>query len=135
MYYDIFINESFLATVGLDKPQHLSISISLSKHDEVPLIMANGMAQSECGKQVYLTWLSEHVTSSDTFRISLSKNNKVSEPIQTREINLGKASKENKFCDFCKDSESAVGKIVQTGDTPFICKNCTELAIEIIKGR
>ena len=134
MYYDIFINEEFLATVGLNNPQHLSISMSLSEHDDVPFIMANGMTLSENGKQEYLTWLENHITSEDTIRISPSKTSESSSPIKVREMNLGKASKENKFCDFCKGSESVVGKIIQAGDTPFICKNCAELALEIIKG-
>ena len=136
MYYDIYINEEKVATVGPGDLEHLHISVSSSKQENEPFLSASGMAEiSEDGSQLYHTWLEGEIKSTDSVRIVPTETSPVSDPIKTRKLRRNqKATKENSFCDFCKQEESVVGRVVQAGDTPFICANCAELCLEIIRG-
>ncbi len=137
MLYDVIVNGKLIATVGPTELEHLSISVSTSSHDGgIPFIMANGMSpRTEDGKQTYTTWLENELSESDRIEIIPSKTTNPSEALKIRKLKRGvSSSKEDKFCDFCKQDETVVGPVIQAGETPYICKPCTELCIEIIKG-
>ena len=138
MFYDVIINGELVATVGPTDLEHLSISVSTSSHDgRVPFIMASGMSpRSDGGQQTYTTWLENELSENDHIEIIPSKNKKPSESLKIRKLRRGvSATKEDKFCDFCKQSEEVVGPVIQAGETPFICKQCAELCLEIFNGR
>ena len=138
MLYDVIINGELVATVGPTELEHLSISVSTSSHDGgVPFIIASGMSsRSADGKQTYTTWLENELSGNDHIEIIPSKNEAPSESLKIRKLRRGVlATKENKFCDFCKQGEEVVGPVIQAGDTPFICKQCAELCLEIFNGR
>ena len=133
MYFDIYLNDRKVATVGPSDLEHLGISISGYRGDIS--LLANGLSAEEEG-QIYYTWLEEELESSDVVRIVPSDEREPSAPIKSRNLRRGqKASKDNVFCDFCKRGEEEAGKIIQAGETPFICKQCAELCLEIFKGR
>ena len=137
MLYDVIVDGKLVATVGSTDLEHLSISVSTSSHDGgVPFIMANGMSpRTEDGRQTYTTWLENVLSESDRIEIIPSKNAKPSETLKIRKLRRGvSSSTEDKFCDFCKQDETVVGPVIQAGETPYICKSCAELCIEIFKG-
>jgi hypothetical protein len=137
MLYDIFVNEKLLATIGPSTLQHLSVSVSTSGEDDETFLFANGFSDiTEHGHQTHFTWMEKEIKPSDTVRIAPSQKPEPSETLKTREIRRGvKATRDDLFCDFCKQSQEIVGAIVQSGETPFICGHCAELCLEIVKGR
>ncbi len=137
MLYDIIINGKLVATVGPTELEHLSISMSTSSHDGgVPFIIASGMSpRTDDGRQIYTTWLENELSEIDRVEIIPSKNTEPSDALKIRELRRGvSATEEDKFCDFCKQSGEVVGSVIQAGETPFICKQCSELCLAIING-
>nr|CAP48905.1 putative integron gene cassette protein [uncultured bacterium] len=136
MFYDIMINGELVATVGPSDLEQLSISVSTSLRESSPFLMANGMSPlAEDGRQTYSTWLERGIQTTDKIQIIPNNEGSPSKPEKVRNFRRGvKATKEDRFCDFCKQSEDVVGKIVQAGDSPFICVPCAELCVEIAKG-
>lgn len=133
MYFDIYLNDRKVATVGPSNLEHLGISISGHRGDVS--LLANGLSEKEDGQRYY-TWLEEDLGNTDVVRVVPSDEKEPSVPIKTRNLRRGqKASKESVFCDFCKRGEDEAGKIIQAGETPFICEQCAELCLEIFKGR
>ncbi len=138
MLFDVIINGKLAATVGPSELDNLSISVSTSSHDGgKPFLMAAGMCpRTEDGRQTYITWLENEITENDRIEIVPSKRTAASEAIKERHLRRGiSATQENKFCDFCKQDNDVVGPVVQAGDTPYICKGCAELCLEIVRGR
>ena len=132
MYFDIYLNDIKVATVGPSDLDHLSIS--LSGHDGDVYLMANGLSAKEEGQR-YFTWLDQEFGESDAIRVVPSKERAASTPQSSRNLRRGqKANDENRFCDFCKRGEDEVGRLIQAGETPFICVHCAELCIDIAKG-
>jgi hypothetical protein len=132
MFFDVFLNDQKVATVGPSELEHLSVSLSGHKGDL--MLMANGLLAAEVGQR-YFTWLEAPIGPNDVVRIAPSKENKATEPQKVRNLRRGqKASKQDLFCDFCKRPETEAGRIIQAGDTPFICVRCAELCLEIAKG-
>ncbi len=100
MYFDIFVNDELVAVVGPHDLEHLLISIA--SHDGETSISAHGLSAELSGK-VYLSWLQRNLESADSVRIAPSSATEASIPRQTRSLRRGEiASKEDKFCDFCK---------------------------------
>ena len=134
MYYEIFRNNIKVATVGPTDSQHISISVSTTEKEGNPFIMANGMSEvNEKGERQYSTWLENDISKTDSIKIVPVENSEVTTPIKVRRLRGGaKPSKEDVFCEFCERSEEEVGKIVQAGESPYICKQCAELVLEII---
>ena len=132
MYFDIYINDSKVATVGPSDLEHLSISVS--GHEGTVYLSANGLSAKEEGQR-YFTWLDQELGGSDAIRVVPSKESNASPPQSSRNIRRGQiASEENRFCDFCKRAEEEVGSLIQAGETPYICVQCAELCIDIAKG-
>ena len=136
MLYDIYVNEEKVATVGPADLEHFHISVSSSNRENEPFLSANGMTEkSKDGFQLYHTWLEGEIKPTDRVLIVPTETLHVSDPIKTRKLRRNqKATKEHRFCDFCKQEEAVVGRVVQAGDTPFICAHCAELVLEIIRG-
>ena len=131
MFFDVFVNDQRVATVGPSDLRHLLINVAVYD-GEIPL-SANGLSDAIEG-QVYFTWLQEDLSESDDIRITRSNETTATEPKQTRNLRRGqKASRADIFCDFCKRGEDEVGKIIQAGDTPFICLGCIEMCSEVAK--
>jgi len=132
----IFEHEK-IATVGPIALAHLSISVSTTGGEVEPVLMATGLSSiEENGDQSHFTWLEQEIKRSDSVRIVPSNEKKPSEATRIRNLRRGvKAFREDRFCDFCKQSEDVVGPVVQSGETPFICVHCAELCIEIVNGK
>ncbi len=137
MLYDVLINGKLAATVGPTDLAHLSISVSTSDCDGGrPFLTASGMSRpAEDGHQTYTTWLEGEISETDVVEIVPSSTRQVSVALKERHLRRGvKASQTDKFCDFCKQDESTVGPVIQTGETPYICRHCVELSAEIFRG-
>ena len=133
MYFDIYVNDERIAVVGPSDLEHVLISVGT--YEGETSIFANGLSGEEPGK-VFFNWLQQDLEPTDIVRIEPSKATEAPEPRQTRKLRRGETSSEgDKFCDFCKSAEEQVGRVIQAGETPYICKNCVELCAEIFKGR
>jgi hypothetical protein len=135
MYYDVYINEKKVATIGPLDLEHMGVSVSGGEGDSY--LFADGFAKK--GKedyQTHFTWLEQDLNANDIVRIVPSQASKASPPLRTRKLlrRGQKATKQNRYCDFCKLGEEETGKLIQTGDSPFICVHCAELCLEIAKG-
>ena len=131
MYFDVFVNDQRVATVGPSDLRHLLINVAV--YDGEISLSANGLSDQNEG-QVYFTWLQEDLNETDSVLITRSRESEASEPKQTRNLRRDqKANKEDVFCDFCKRDEDEVGVIIQAGDTPFICFECIEMCSEVAK--
>ena len=132
MYFDIYVNDEHIAVVGPSDLEHVLISVAT--YEGETSIFANGMSGEKPGK-VFYSWLQQDLKPTDTVRIEPSKATEASAPRQTRKLRRGESASEgDKFCDFCKGAEEEVGRVIQAGDTPYICKKCVELCAEIFKG-
>lgn len=132
MYFDIYINGKKKATVGAESLEHLSISLS-GNNEEVYLF--SSAVCIENSKSHHLEWLNEQLGENDEVIIKPSSQKVADAPNRKRDMRVGERStEENKFCDFCKRSESEAGTIIQAGESPYICKSCAELCIEIFNG-
>jgi hypothetical protein len=133
MYFDVYVNELKVATVGPSDLEHLSVSVSA--HNGALMLMANGLSSAEPGQR-YFTWLDDDLAAADIVRVVPSEAAEATPPRKVRNLRRGqKATEQDRFCDFCKQSESEVGSVVQAGDTPFICAKCAELCLEILQDR
>lgn len=136
MYYDIYLNDEKIATVGPSSLEHLNISLFLTDDDNRPLLLANGLtAKKKEGHQAHLTWLNNEIKETDEIKVVPSSQTEASEVLQDRSLNRGRrATQDDRFCDFCGQPEEEVGPVIQAGDSPFICAHCAELCQEIFKG-
>jgi len=127
-YYDIFLNEEKVATVGPSELKQLHISFGIS--EGVPLVRASGISDDEPGL-LYIDWLEEHVDFDDSLRVSPSQENKVSSPSHTKKLKRGmESTEEDSFCEFCKCSEKETGQLIRLGGSPQICSSCVKLCVE-----
>jgi hypothetical protein len=132
MYFDIYINGKKKATVGSESLENLNISISGSNEG---MYLFSSAVCIENTKSHHLEWLNEQLDENDEVEIKPSSQKSADAPNRKRDLRVGeKSTEENKFCDFCKRTESEAGPIIQAGESPYICKSCAELCIEIFNG-
>lgn len=132
-FYDVFLNEKRLATVGPSTLKQLHVSFGVS--DGMPLVRASGISDKEPGL-LYINWLEEFVNFDDSLRIAPSKDNTISNPRLTKKLKRGmESTKEDGFCEFCKCSEKEVGPLIRLGDSPQICEKCVKLCVEDFKAK
>jgi ClpX C4-type zinc finger len=132
-FLDILVNGKRVATIGPLKSEHCSVSVSTL--DDKLLLIASGMYKK--GRvHHWLSWLEKAIPLSASVTVARSEQRRASVPSRQRKLRLGqKATPEDRFCDFCKQHASRSRRVVQTGDSPFICLSCAELCIEIAKHR
>lgn len=132
-FYDVFLNEKRIATVGPSTLKQLHISFGVS--DGKPLVRASGISDKEPGL-LYIDWLEEFVNFKDSLRISPSKDNTVSNPRSTKKLKRGiESTKEDSFCEFCKCSEKDAGPLIWLGDSSQICEKCVMHCVEVFKDK
>jgi hypothetical protein len=123
-FYDVFLNDKRIATVGPGSLKQLHISFGITEGE--PLVKASGISDKEPGL-LYIEWLNELVTFDDSLRISPSKENDISNPQLTKKLKRGiESNEEDRYCEFCKGSEQEVGVLLTIGDSPNICRKCVE---------
>ena len=128
-FYDVFLNEKRIATVGPSTLKQLHVSFGVS--DGMPLVRASGISDKELGLQ-YIDWLEDAVKFDDSLRISPSKESAASDPRFTKNLKRGiENTKEDSFCSFCKCSEEEAGRLVWLGDNAQICKECVMHCVEL----
>ncbi len=133
LFYDIFLNEDRIATVGPNTLNYLGISFNF--FDGTPLVSASGISDEEQGR-LFIDWLQKEVSFNDSIRISQSLESKASQPLSTKKLKQNmKSTKDDSFCDFCKRTEDEVGSLIKVGDTPQICNECVNLCVEIFKDK
>ena len=127
-YYDIFLNEEVIATVGPSNLKQLHISFGVT--EGVPVVKASGISDDEPGL-LYIDWLEEFVNFGDSLRVSPSLENVVTSPRHTKKLKRGMAvAEEDSYCDFCNSSEEEAGQLISLGGSPQICRKCVKLCIE-----
>ena len=130
-FYDVFLNEKRIATVGPGTLKQLHVSFGIS--DGMPLIRASGISDSEPGL-LYIDWLEEDVNFDDSLRIAPSKDNAASNPRLTKKLKRGiESTEEDSFCAFCKCSEKEAGRLIWIGDSSQICEECVMHCVEVFK--
>ena len=128
-FYDVFLNEKRIATVGPSTLKQLHVSFGVS--DGMPLVRASGISDKEPGL-LYIDWLEESVNFDDSLRISPSKENAGSNPRLTKKLKRGlESTKEDSFCEFCKCSEKEAGRLIWLGDNAQICEKCVMHCVEL----
>jgi hypothetical protein len=127
-FYDVFLNDKKLATVGPSTLKQLHISFGITEGE--PLIKASGISDKEPGL-LYIEWLNEQVTFGGSLRVSPSEDSVISAPKLTKKLKRGiENNDEDLFCDFCKGSEEEVGALLTLGDSPHICHKCVKLCVD-----
>ena len=127
-FYDVFLNEEKIATVGPSTLKQLHVSFGIS--EGLPLVRASGISDREPGL-LFVSWLEESVTFNDTLRISPSDDLSASDPQLTKKLKRGiENTAEDRFCSFCKGSEKEVGRLIWIGDDSQICKECVMHCVE-----
>ncbi len=128
-FYDVFLNEEKIATVGPSTLKQLHVSFGV--FDGKPLVRASGISDKEPGL-LYVEWLEEFVNFKDSLRISPSKDNSMSNPRLTKKLKRGiESTNEDSFCEFCKCSEKEAGQLIWLGDSSQICKKCVMHCVEV----
>ena len=108
-YYDIFLNEEVIATVGPSNLKQLHISFGVT--EGVPVVKASGISDDEPGL-LYIDWLEEFVNFGDSLRVSPSLENVVTSPRHTKKLKRGMTvAEEDSYCDFCNSSNIHQKKI------------------------
>lgn len=128
-FYDIFLNDTAVATVGPSSLKQLHISLGVMNGK--PVIKAGGV--SDDGELMYINWLEEEVGFNDSLRVVPSMQTEASNPMITRK--LGQATEsvdEDAVCDFCNREEKETGKLVSFGASPNICVKCVKLCEEAL---
>ena len=132
-FYDVFLNEKRIATIGPSTVKQLHVSFGIT--DGTPLVRASAISDKEPGL-LYIDWLEEGVNFDDSLRISPSKNNAASNPRFTRKLKRGiESTEEDSFCEFCKCSEEEAGGLVWLGDNAQICEECVMHCVELFKAK
>lgn len=132
-YYDIFLNEDIIATVGPSRLMQLHISFGVSK--DKPIVKASGISDEEPGL-LYINWLEECVDFGDSLRISPSLENLVTSPRHTKKLKRGmEGVEDDNFCDFCNSSEEEAGQLIRLGGSPQICNSCVKQCAEAFKNK
>ena len=132
-FYDIFLNEKRIATVGPNILKQLHISFGVT--DGIPLVRASGISDKEAGL-LYIDWLEENVNFDDSLRVVPSKDSGASGPRFTKKLKRGiENTEEDSFCSFCKCSEEEAGRLVWLGDNAKICKECVMDCVEQLKNK
>ena len=131
-FYDVFLNEEKIATVGPSTLKQLHISFGVL--DSQSIVRASGISDSEPGL-LYIDWLEEFVNFNDSLRVSPSKDNTISNPRLTKKLKQGmESTEEDSFCSFCKTSEEE-GRLVWLGDNAQICEECVIHCVELFKNK
>lgn len=130
-FYDVFLNEKKVATVGPSTLKQLHISFGIT--DGKPIVRASAISDKEPGL-LYIDWLDESVNFDDSLRILLSKDNSASNPRLTKKLKRGiESTIEDSFCEFCKCSEKEVGRLIWLGDNAQICEECVNHCVDLFK--
>ena len=132
-FLDILVNGKRVATIGPLRSEHCSVSVSTL--DDKLLLIASGMYKKG-GTHQWLSWIDKAIPLSASVTVARSEQRRASAPLRKRNLRLGqKATPKNLFCDFCKQKASRSRRVVQAGDSPFICLSCAELCVEIAKNK
>ena len=132
VFYDVFLNEEKVTTVGPSTLKQLHISFGVS--DDSAIVKASGISDEEPGL-LFINWLEQRVEFGDSFSVSPSQDNVASEPRHTKKLNRGldEVTEEDSLCDFCNRTEDEVGQLIRLGGSPLICNICIKLCVDAIK--
>ena len=134
VFYDVFLNEDKIATIGPGTLKQLHISFGIS--DGKAIVKAGGISDEDPGL-LFINWLEQYVEFSDSFSVSPSQENVATKPCHTKKLNRGmdEATGDDALCDFCNRSEDEVGQLIRLGDSPQICNMCIKLCVDAVNSK
>ena len=139
LFYDIYINEAKVATVG---PHTNSLYVSFGAFEDKSYLSASATYPDEPGMVNITEWLHKEINYSDLIQISPSPKDKASDPFRTKKHKISienkkseEITREDNTCDFCKNIIDEAGSLIKVNYAPQICRNCINLCIEILKDK
>ena len=132
MYFEIYINDKIVATVGHEEVRNLSISLHASPDGNQVFA---GAVCNEDDKQFHYSWLQHNVEPTDQITIKRCAGGKSPSPIKKYEMGRSKNKTRDQYsCDFCQRKPSEDNPIVPGDDNrPTICLACVDLCHNILK--
>jgi len=131
-YYDIFLNDKEIATVGPSSLKQLHISFGVM--DGKPIVKAGGVSDTD--GLMYINWFEDMVKFTDSLKVVPSKKGVATDPLITKKLgNEAECEEESNVCDFCNQPEDEVGDLINLGGSPLICAKCIKRCVNTLESR